>query len=144
MNPIRQVAKHPAVAGILGPIIGWRAAGGSLFAQCLAALSASAYLDARAERRKQACIGEARFAAENAAQRGASRDEAIAEAVAAGKACMAGPLFTGKLTPAVADTATPPPPPPRPPSKFWRIFVFTFSAVFAGLSAYIIVRGMLQ
>jgi len=144
MNPIKQIIKHPAVSAALGTAIGWRAAGGSLFAQCLAALSASAYLDARAERRKADCVDEPRFAAENAAQRGASRDEAVAEAVAAGKACMTGgPLFTGTLSPAKPDDVAAPSP-PKPPSKFARVFVFTFCAVFGGLSAYFIVRGLLQ
>ena len=144
MNPIKQVAKHPAVAGILGPIIGWRAMGGSLFAQCLAALSAGAYLDARADRRKAECIDEARLAAENAAQRGASRDEAVAEAVAAGRVCMTGgPLLTGTLTPAKpGDVAASPP--PTPPSKRARIIVFLIFAMFAGLCAYIVTRSLLS
>ena len=57
MNPIRAVIRHPAIAGPLGAIIGYRAAGGSLFAQCLAAVSAAMYMDAKEAHKRPLLTG---------------------------------------------------------------------------------------
>jgi hypothetical protein len=57
MNPIRTVIRHPAIAGALGSLIGYRAAGGSLFAQCLAAVSAAMYMDAKEVRKPPLLTG---------------------------------------------------------------------------------------
>lgn len=129
----------------LNALIGWfgmRALlRGSLFGALVEAHRFQDALDERQQRKIDECTNEARFAAENAGQRGASRDDAIAEAVAAGKACMSkGPLFTGRLTPATTgDPATPPP--PKPPNNVARAVVFIVAVVLGAIFAAKIVGG---